>query len=363
MSMRFHWYFPFAREEELDWALGTPREGESIVIQVIDQAVAPAAGSTGPVTVFRDLPDVHRNASRGSWLASRAVTYRRRAAARSAMWSASEFDLVHLHYINRFTDAFIRPSAPLVMSVHDVVPHRSRLGRAEHALLKRTYDRADAHVVAHETLRDALVADFGLKRSAIHVVPLPVFAVPDPVAPPADGPPTVLFFGALRPNKGLSVLVESVRLLPGRDIKFVIAGRGDAGQETLAEEAARSDSRIKAHLGFVSMEDKRELYARASIVVLPYTSFASQSGVLHDAYAQGRPVVVTDVGALGRSVRDDGTGLVVGPDDAHALAGAIEDILEPGAWSRFAQATTRVRAQRSPQESGRLLREVYDTVL
>lgn len=362
--MLFHWYIPFAREEELAWALGTPRRGESLLMEVVDQAVAPASGTFGPVTVVRDLPDVNRTVGRPAWLASRAGTYWRRAAARRATLQSATFDVVHLHYINRFTDPFIRPGAPLVVSVHDVVPHRSRLGRAEHVVLKRTYDRADSLVVAHESLRAALVSDFGLAESSIHVVPLPVFPVPYAFTmPPPAGSPLVLFFGALRPNKGLSVLVEAARLLAGRDVRFVIAGRGDATEEAIAKDAARSDPRIDARIGFVNMADKQSLYAQASIVVLPYTSFASQSGVLHDAYAHGRPVVVTDVGALGRSVREDGTGLVVAPGDPVALARAIDQLLEPGQWLTSAHGAESVRTRRSPQESGRLLREVYDTHL
>jgi glycosyltransferase involved in cell wall biosynthesis len=358
------WYFPFAREEELAWAETPPRPGESIVMQVVDQEVAPPGGTQGQVTVVRDLPDVNRTVGRSAWLASRAATYLQRAAARRAMLRANDFDLVHLHYINRFTDSFLRPGAPLVLSVHDVLPHRARLGRAEHVILKRTYDRADAYVVAHESLREALVSDFGLRASSIHVVPLPVLPVPDAVAgPPPDGAPLVLFFGALRPNKGLSVLVEAARLLEGQDVRFVIAGRGDPGEEAIARAAAANDPRIEAHIGFVTMADKQHLYAEASIVVLPYTSFASQSGVLHDAYAHGRPVVVTEVGALGRSVREDGTGLIVPSRDAGSLASAISDLLQPDMWTERARRAEAVRARRSPQESGRLMREVYDTLL
>ena len=54
--VRFHWYWPFAREEELEWAVWTARPGESVVVQVIDREHAPASGAHGPVTVVRDLP-------------------------------------------------------------------------------------------------------------------------------------------------------------------------------------------------------------------------------------------------------------------------------------------------------------------
>jgi glycosyltransferase involved in cell wall biosynthesis len=363
--MRFHWYWPFARQEELDWAIATPRTGESVVVEVIDRAEAPAAGAHGPVEVVRDLPDVQRDVrNRLSWAASRASTYRTRAAARREQWRTSEFDLVHLHYLNRFTDAVLPLPHPLVMSVHDVVPHVPRLGRrAEHRLLRRLYARADALVVHHDELTDRLMDDFDIDGDRIHVVPHQVFPVGDVPEDPPPGPPMVLFFGALRPNKGLDVLAGAIERLHGDEVRVVIAGRGDAALQTLATELARADARVTVELGFATLERKRQLFGDASVVVMPYTSFASQSGVLHDAYGHARPVVVSDVGALGHTVRTDGTGLVVPPNDPAALAAAVRYSLEADRWQLHAAAERRISVERSPQATGVRLREVYDSVL
>ena len=83
------------------------------------------------------------------------------------------------------------------------------------------------------------------------------------------------------------------------------------------------------------------LFERSRLVILPYTYFASQSGVLHQALAFGRPVVATDVGALGECVRQWGIGPVVPPNDERALAEGIERALEP------CELTAR-RSRRSP---------------
>lgn len=361
--MRFHWYWPFARSEELDWALWTARVGESIVVQVIDREPAPTAGVHGPVTVVRDLPDVDRNVSKALWAPSRASTYVKRAAARRAMWQTTTFDLVHLHYVNRFTDAVARLPSPLVLSVHDVVPHRARLGRAEHLVLRRTYHRSDALVVHHEALREQLIGEFAVDPMRVHVVQHQVFAAPDVDGPPKDEPPTILFFGALRANKGLPDFLDAVDRLRGVDARFVVAGRGDPDLEALTRDAAAADPRVQAEIGFLTLERKRALFAQSSVVALPYTAFASQSGVLHDAYGHGRPVVVTDVGALGHSVREDGTGLVAERGDPDDLAARILEALDPVAWSRFAQAALTVRRERSPRSTGARLRTVYDEVL
>lgn len=362
--MRFYWYWPFARSEELDWAKATARPGEEVTVHIIDRNAAPGTGSRGRVTVVQDLPDVNRAAGGAAqWATSRALTYLARERLRRSRWQSSDFDLVHLHYLNRFTDVWSPLPHPLVMSVHDVVPHVSRLGMTtEHRLLRRLYQRPEAIVVHHRRLAEQLRADFDVPDAQVHVVPHQVFPIDGlPVDPPSRTP-TVLFFGALRRNKGVELLDQMMSRLDG-DIRLRIAGRGDPEVEEQARATADKDKRVVAEIGYATLERKRQLFRDAHVVVMPYTTFSSQSGVLHDAYGHGRPVVATDVGALGDAVREDGTGLVVPPSDPGALAAAIEALLDPETWRRRADAAQAIARERSPAATGKRLREVYDHVL
>jgi glycosyltransferase involved in cell wall biosynthesis len=248
------------------------------------------------------------------------------------------------------------------MSIHDVMPHESRLpARAERALLTATYRRADALIVHHERLRRDLLARFDLDERRVHVVPHQVFAYDAAPAPAAPERPCVLFFGALRPNKGIDVLLQAMAGLSD-EITVRVAGRGEPRIEEQLRRAAAADPRLHVEIDHVPIARKVELFRQASVVVLPYTSFASQSGVLHDAYAQGRSVIVTDVGALGETVREDATGLVVPPGDAAALREAIELLLsDPARLAHHAEQSLAIRQARSPGRLGPLLRLVYET--
>jgi glycosyltransferase involved in cell wall biosynthesis len=362
--VHFYWYFPFARPEELDWARGTARRGERVTVHVIDRDAAPHASDDGVLRVVRDLPDVDRGTKGAArWALSRLSTYSARERLRRDRWRAEPFDLVHVHYVNRFTDVWSPLPRPFVMSVHDVLPHVPRVGRrTEHQLLRRLYHRPDALVVHHERLADRLRSDFGVPSDRIHVVPHEVFPVDGPPVDPPASTPTVLFFGALRRNKGVELLGPMMEHLD-LDLQLRIAGRGEPEVEQQVRTAADRDPRIRPEIGFASLARKQELFREAQVIVLPYTTFASQSGVLHDAYGHGRPVVVTDVGALGATVREDGTGLVVPPGDPRALARAVRALLDPGTWRHHADAARRVAAERSPAAIGARLREVYDLVL
>src|ERR1043166_5733573 len=86
------------------------------------------------------------------------------------------------------------------------------------------------------------------------------------------------------------------------------------------------DARIEWRLGFFPDDGGAGLMHGATLVVLPYRR-TDASGVLATAIGHGRPVVVTDVGSLGETVRDFGLGEVVPPDDERALADACLGLL------------------------------------
>jgi glycosyltransferase involved in cell wall biosynthesis len=110
---------------------------------------------------------------------------------------------------------------------------------------------------------------------------------------------------------------------------------------------------------FIQDEQMGRIFGQSSLVVLPYASFAAQSGVLHDALAYGLPVVVTDVGALGESVLRWGIGEVVPPEDDVALAAAVREMLIPHRYAQASRAVERVRSDLSWDHSAKIMIEAY----
>ncbi|MEM8705990.1 MAG: glycosyltransferase family 4 protein [Actinomycetota bacterium] len=357
--MRFLWYWPFARPEEMALATAFASAGDELLVQVIDRDAAPVSIDGATADLRRDLDDVDRDVAGWRWPMSRVGTYVRRTAQRRSTIREHAPDVVHYHYLNRFTDQFGRPDGTWVASVHDVEPHQPRLGRLERALLRRLHRRPDGLIVHHPWLADRLVADHGVTPERIAVVPHQVFPVADPVPRPASGRLRVLCFGALRPNKGVAWLIDVMARPELADVELVIAGRGDAEQERRIREAAEGATNVTLEIGYVSTERKDELFRSCSVVVMPYESFSSQSGVLHDAYGHGRPVVVTDVGALGETVRHDGTGSVVDHGDDDALVEAIETMLGPSGDAAAARAAAVARNQ-APERIAEQLRVAYE---
>jgi glycosyltransferase involved in cell wall biosynthesis len=328
--VKIYWYWPHRHAASSALCRAALRPGDALTVHALEPAPGEQVSPIVEYDLIRDLPDPGRpGANRLSRVTRRPRVALARASARSHALRRN-YDVAHIGNIFYQTDWAdfhrLRRRVRLVCDVHDVRPHRRMMPAGiETLLLRTTYRSAHELVVLHDVLKQELVADFGVDPERVHVVPHVLDAHLDvDRACRGNGRPMFLFFGSLRSNKGLDVLSDAlVKLGPQLDADVVIAGAGDA--QTTASLHARLGTlaHVRVETGFVSPERKHDLFTRASWVLLPYTSFHSQSGVLADAYAYRVPLIVSNVGAIGPTVRDDATGLVVAPGDPAQLAEAM----------------------------------------
>src|SRR5262249_49673970 len=162
--------------------------------------------------------------------------------------------------------------------VHDVRPHRHVLpAPAETFMLKQMYARAGHLIVLHDVLKEEIVADFDVNPEYVHVVPHVLDANVSPrrrAAAPRR--PTLLFFGALRANKGVDPFVNAVAQL-GNELAadVIVAGAGDEVITTMVKQRIGSLPHVHLEFGRIDPQRRAELFASASWCVLPYRSFHS----------------------------------------------------------------------------------------
>ncbi|HEY8665802.1 MAG TPA: glycosyltransferase, partial [Tepidisphaeraceae bacterium] len=113
----------------------------------------------------------------------------------------------------------------------------------------------------------------------------------------------LLFFGSIRRNKGLHLLLQAAEALPGYSI--TIAGEptdGDYFRNEIVPQIRQLRERgmkIDLRDHFIPNAELAELFASHSAIVLPYTSeFVAQSGVVFMALAYEIPVVASEAGGL-----------------------------------------------------------------
>jgi glycosyltransferase involved in cell wall biosynthesis len=170
-----------------------------------------------------------------------------------------------------------------------------------------------------------------------------------------EGKYVLLFFGLLRPYKGVSQLVKAFeKISPSilEDTVLIVAGEAWEDQESvdLIKNSQVSD-RIVLDNRYISDEDIPVFFSAADLLVLPYTR-ASQSGVAHIGIAYGLPILATKVGGLVESLGSYKGTRFTEPGDNDGLVLALEDMItqrsrekyeppEEMRWDRIAEKYTR----------------------
>lgn len=134
----------------------------------------------------------------------------------------------------------------------------------------------------------------------------------------------VLFFGFIRPYKGLDLLIEAfgTERMRKKKIKLIVAGEFYENGEpylNLIKKLGLEET-IILHTDFIPNSKVNLYFSACDIVAQPYKT-ATQSGVTQIAYHFEKPMLVTDVGGLSEIVPNGKVGYVVEPDpDEIALA-------------------------------------------
>ncbi len=284
---------------------------------------------------------------------------------REARDLAGGCDAVHLHSVflwptSATARAAERADVPYVLSprgmlVPELLRARGRWRKLAWMLLaeRRTLERAAA---LHAT------SDLEAEEAARLDLPLPpVLVIPNGIDPePWDGDvdslsppvravlaagPFALFLGRLSWKKGLDRLIPALAHAPG--IALAVAGNDEegltAGMERLARDSGMADR--LAFLGPVHGPDKAALLHRALALVLP--SYSENFGnVVLEAWAAGRPVIVTPEVGLASAVLEMGAGRVV-EGDPRRLGETLSELLaNPATTEEMGRRGARAVAER-----------------
>ncbi|TDB94522.1 glycosyltransferase family 4 protein [Actinomadura sp. 7K534] len=228
--------------------------------------------------------------------------------------------------------AGLRRGARTVALCHNVLPHERK--RYDEPLMKRLLRRVDG-VLVHSD-EQARLAD-GLTGRPVRVAEMPAHLPVAAAVAPGDVKVRrrLLFFGIVRPYKGLDVLLHALAKGPD-DVGLTVAGEFWGGLDETRELIRSLDlaSRVELRPGYVPAADVPGLFAAADALVLPYrTATASQNVWM--AYEHGLPVIATDVGGFAGQVRDGVDGLICEPGDAASLADALGRFYAPGEPERL----------------------------
>ncbi len=266
-------------------------------------------------------------------------------------WLRDEgIDILHAHVPRDwYTAAVASLGLPVAL-----VGTRHRLDPIGCAPLKRPFlGRFAALVAVSEAVRAPLVAGRFLPSDRVVTVPngvsLPAAALDRAEARRVLGLPAagrvIGCVGRLDPDKGVDVLLEAMARVRRTRPDLVLAIVGDGAPGGRCRTALESRAAVPDLAGAVRFCGYREDAARlaAAFDVQAVPSRAEPFGlVLLEAMVRGVPLVATAAGGVPEIVRDGREGMLVPPDDAEALAGALATLLDdPALGARLAAGAKR----------------------
>ncbi len=136
----------------------------------------------------------------------------------------------------------------------------------------------------------------------------------------------ILFFGFIRPYKGLRYLLEAMPLIVKRrkNAKLLIVGEFWESKENYLKLI--NELKIAEHVriieAFVPASEHEPYFRASSVVAIPYITI-SQSAIIPLAYEFGIPVVATNVGGNRDWITHSKDGYLVPPKDTPAFAEAV----------------------------------------
>jgi glycosyltransferase involved in cell wall biosynthesis len=243
-------------------------------------------------------------------------------------------DVLHLQWLAApHLDArFLRLGDASVFTAHDILPRRTAAKRELWLRLLSRFGR----VVVHSEHGAAALAELGVPRERLRIIPHPVFPS-DPAR--ADDGHTLLCLGMIRPYKGLDDAIAAVKRVDGA--RLLVAGDP---MEPVDRYRQAAGSVADWRLGYLPEAELDRALGEATVALFPYRPELDQSGALLRALGAGVPAIAYDVGGIAEPVQRFAAGRVVAAGDVDGLVAAIEELL--GDRGALAAARAGARAAR-----------------
>ena len=238
--------------------------------------------------------------------------------------------------------AGLRRGARTVALCHNVLPHERK--PYDRPLMRALLGRVDG-VLVHSAEQAGVAESLFTTPTRCAELPAHLPVVAEHAAEQARSGALrnrLLFFGMIRPYKGLDILLRAMAAGPP-EVSLTVAGEFWGG---LDETRALIDSlgladRVTLRPGYVPAAQVPELFDEADALVLPYRSATASQNVFM-AFEHGVPVIATKAGTLADHVRDGVDGLVCEPDDVGSLTDVLKRFYAPGEPARLRKAVHAV---------------------
>lgn len=249
-------------------------------------------------------------------------------------------DIVHFQstlkfpFIEKFVIGLFKKSGikNIVFTVHDALPHKQRF---YHALLYRWFYNSIPKIIVHSHSAHRIVVNELDYKGKIKIIPhgeYSFFRENNSSITCAEArlylgfdlrKKIILFFGHIRPDKGIAYLIESfskVVSIYHNTLLAIVGSPEESFQKyTTMIRNFKIEDKVFTRLQHIPVEDIPFYITAADFLVLPYIE-STTSGIAQLAYGFSKPIIATDVGNIPEVIEDGETGFIVPPRNVDKLA-------------------------------------------
>ncbi|MCL4394806.1 MAG: glycosyltransferase family 4 protein [Chloroflexi bacterium] len=265
-----------------------------------------------------------------------------------------KFDVVHVHEptVPVLSLIVLRHSHAVNVGTFHAYRESNAMYEYMRPLLQRVFNRLDGRIFVSEAVRAYITRYFPGDYTIIpNGIDCERFAAPDvePIQQFCDGRPNILFVGRLEKRKGFRYLIRAFphikQAVP--DARLIVVGAFSDADKAPFLRYARTHRLHAVHfVGYVPPEELPRYYRTATLFCAPSTGFESFGIILLEAMAAGLPIVATDIAGYRQVVENERDGVLVAPNDEHALARAMTRLLrDPARRTEMAHSAQLKAAQ------------------
>jgi len=232
-----------------------------------------------------------------------------------------------------------------------------------HKFVGTLNNKVDAYIALTEFSKKKFI-ECGLPSGKIFVKPN---FLQNPPEPDYSNDGYAIFLGRLSPEKGVLKLIDSLKNIQSPNLEsFMLKIIGDGPLQKHVEDKVKAEKIRSIELtGRKSFNECMELLRGAQFMVMPSICYESFPMTIIEAFACGKPVIASRLGAMAELVEDGKTGLLFEPGSPEDLALKIECMIEneDARIEMGKNARAEFEAKYTAEKNYEILMKIYHSVL
>jgi len=237
------------------------------------------------------------------------------------------------------------------------------MAEAFHRVRGTWTDKVDAYIALTEFGKEKFI-ECGLPKEKVFVKPNFIADPPDVGFADED---SVVFLGRLSTEKGIATLIDATKHLQTDSSEgFFLKIIGDGKMRKAVEERIVSQKLKNVEIvGRKSPAESLSLLKRASFLVMPSIWYEGFPMVIAEAFACGKPVIASNMGAMTSIIKDRETGLLFEPGNAEDLASKMKWMIKnkDACTAMGRNARAEFEAKYTADKNFEMLMGIYGKVL